>query len=286
MSRIVIMLPDDEIFPINGTLFYLEELGQYIYDNISRDVHVFNTSHINRESLLERYDFIVDEVKNIKKGDIVICSCFNLKYLMAYLGIIKKLFIMNSASSFSFMTTDRFIANPEYLRPCIKYANKFYLLVEEKYKTGTEKFFLFNNRTIDITRGFYFNHYKDKVVNDMNDTWLLYAGGTTPSSIYNDITVNEALSYFKEENISVSMNTDYKTFNPAAIFAGLIYVRFKDYMPRLPYEFWHYNKPVIFFDISEGMLKRFQKEELPLMKNIISTKIPTANYENIRAILK
>ena len=33
-------------------------------------------------------------------------------------------------------------------------------------------------------------------------------------------------------------------------------MRKKDYMPRLPYEFWYYDKPVMFFDLSDGLLRK------------------------------
>ena len=44
---------------------------------------------------------------------------------------------------------------------------------------------------------------------------------------------------------------------------------------------WHYKKPVIFFDISDGLLKRFNKDELAIGEEIIKQELPEADFRDL-----
>ena len=68
--------------------------------------------------------------------------------------------------------------------------------------------------------------------------------------------IYKAQLFCHEHNIVYT--SKYST-NPAQKYKGLIYFRYHDYMPRLPYEFWYYNKDVKLLKISDGLQKRMDQ---------------------------
>lgn len=157
---------------------------------------------------------------------------------------------------------------------------KMYVLCTPGYECKIRDENVFRNRYIDIIRGFYFNHYLDGI--ESNDTWLIHNSyDDNTENRYDTQLVSNAeklLESLGEKYIHITdTEVDYSVYNdvnsaidwnPANTYKGTVYIRHNDYMPRLPYEFWHYNKPVIFLAISDGIEKAFGNS-IELQKKII-----------------
>ena len=201
---------------INGNIFYLEELAQHLEDIYNLDVYVLNLNknQFDRKKLLVRYNSIVKETETILYGDIVISTVHALKYIINNIDKIYKVFIMNSANAYKIFINYNITNNNIF-------KSKIYLLHEYPFTNKMEKIGIFK-KVLSIKRGFYFDRYIKS--SKSNNKFLIY-----------------------------SNKFDYKIYNYDSMISGLLYIRFKDFMPRLPYEFWYENKPVVFFDISDGI---------------------------------
>lgn len=135
-----------------------------------------------------------------------------------------------------------YAANPKYAEHLFKY-----LIVIEDYDTPhTLQSPL---PTIKVDRGVYYKQWKEKaeVSNSLKRFWFHY---TRPDN-YGGREQEHILDRVPE-------NIPYKStriYNPEHAYKGLLYTRYYDYMPRLPFEFWHAGKPVYFADVSSGMMR-------------------------------
>lgn len=276
-QRIVIIHPFFSAKNIDGNFFYLEEIAQYIFDTINKNIFILNNSSINRKDLYERYNFIINETKEINNKDIIICSMHSIPFVLENINKIDKIFIVESANTVNINTYFK----QSILFNMFKYRNKFYLLSQKEFsKINTSLFF--ENRIINIIRGFYFKYYK--ISNKQSNEWLLY-NNITDTDIQDNSTINITKEYCVKNNITYINSSDIVNLNPANYYYGLLYVRKKDFMPRIPYEFWFYNKPVIFFDISSGLLIKYDKKELPLYTEIVKNNFMKVDLSNLMELI-
>lgn len=264
-------------FGINGNTFYLEEFAQYIFDKFADNVFVYNLSALDREKLYDRYDFIVKSTNTINTGDIIISSFHILNNLdNEMINKVDKIFIMESANTFDMVNC---IKHAKIFN-AIKNRKKFYLLTQPEF-TKVINSAIFEDRIININRGFYFNHYIHSNNNDNVDNWLLYTNDTA-NYIYKKDIICDTIKYCNANKLKyIDSKKIVNNYNPANTYKGLLYLRQKDFMPRLPYEFWFYNKPVIFFDISDGLLRVFNETEIPLYTEIIKNNTMITDLTNM-----
>jgi len=286
IGRIIVLLYVDTEHSVNGNIYYLEELAQYLELEEHMDtVYVYNISdNFNRKKYYsDRYTFINKEIRKLKSNDVLITDTNALEKLFikepTFINDIKYCFIMNDSKTHLEIIniyTDNFsIINNNI--------EKFYLLVERKFETDSLQHLLFKNRIIYFTRGFYFNQYVSKT-NHYDDNWFVYdiLNGT---AYINDTTYKEIAKFCRINHYATVIKRS-KFYHIANSHMGLFYIKHKDYMPRLPYEFWYYKKPVVFFDRSDGLLKRFRKDELPLYLPIIRTNIPNIDAKALCNFLR
>lgn len=284
MQRIVIYQPN---CPITGNFFYLEEIAQYVMD-IGLSVVVLNHSGVNRNNLLDRYARNALEMCCFEKDDVVITSHQGIAFLLKNIDKIDKIFIINSANTHLLYTNNTL--NSKHVSKLLQNKNKFYLCYQSNFETESINFELFRDRTIKIKRGFYFNNYITRQPNTNNSAYLLYSNYPGNAiDIYSDtMAITAAKDYCCHSNIEYDViDGNFSNYNPAATYSGLLYVRKKDYMPRLPYEFWHYNKPVIFFDVSDGIRNMGIDVELkkPIIVNTNNSKYQM-NLDNLLRLIR
>lgn len=282
MQRIVIYQPN---CPITGNFFYLEEIAQYIMD-IDLNVAVLNHSNIDRNNLSARYTKNAPGTSCFEKGDVVITSHQGIAFLLKNIDKIDRIFIINSANTHLLYTNNTL--NSRYVSKLLCNKNKFYLCYQSNFESESINFELFRNRTVKIKRGFYFSNYICQQ-DAYNNRYLLYSNypGSAIDIYSNSIVIDEAKDYCQHNDIEYDIIENmFSNYNPAATYSGLLYVRKKDYMPRLPYEFWHYNKPVIFFDISDGIRNMEIDVELkkPMIIDITDSKYQI-NLDNLLELI-
>ena len=249
MRKIIVVQPHS-FMHINGNMFYLEELAQCLEQQYKCTVYVYNISKMDRTNLYERYTYITQETLTIDNNDVLLADFLGLDSLLTtdptVLDRVSYCLIMNSATTH--IKIKQILGN--HLNTIYDNRTKFYLLVEKGYETDIEMFCLFRNRTLYYTRGFYFNNYIQPDIT--NTVWYLH--NVINGGVKQDVSTSHIQQICKQYNIAYVENA--QSYNPAKYYAGLLYMRKKDYMPRLPYEFWYYDKPVMFFDLSDGLLRK------------------------------
>lgn len=275
----------DKAIPLRGTYFYVEELAQYWYDHVCTGVEVCLTrSGINVSSrymwTAPRYNsneswcdvLILNWVHNIREVDINLFR--SAKYV----------FFVNSANLDAFMEQSYNLS----LDVINLVRNKSYLLLEPGFETKTINFAIFRDRILPIRRGFYFKHYSPgKPLQTEN--WFLYSNDymTQDKEIHvNNRSVIIAKNYCKQHKLPYVQDL-YESANPGNHYAGLLYTRFRDYMPRLPYEFWFYGKPVVLCDISDGLYRRGITNDMKFKEVVMPIElIPTWDITSVRDLLQ
>lgn len=263
-SRIIVYHPYNS--KLCGNVFYLEEIAQYLQTKFD-NVYVINSSIIDRNCLLSRYTKLTPEVYSFEKDDCVICSYYAIDELIKYINNLTKIFVICSADT-------HLMLKSRYMLKLLFNNKKFYLCYQPGFETEALNLNTFKNRILSIVRGFYFENYvskHSKYIN--NEKYLIYSNklnNINKYKYYTKDTYKKCIEYCIGNNIKYDEIDDkFISYNPAAEYMGLLYIRFKDYMPRLPYEFWYYNKPVIFLDISDG-LKNMNiniKPDIPIINN-------------------
>ena len=102
----------------------------------------------------------MEATNKIMVEDVVISDFSGLNILLhnqpSFIDNIKYFILMNSATTHLNIGG---IINRD-IKTIIKNSKKFYLLVEPYFYTGSEEHFLFKDRVINCSRGFYFDKYK------------------------------------------------------------------------------------------------------------------------------
>lgn len=265
---------------LSGNVFYLEELAQYLEKEYNLDVYVYNVCKLNdRKLLLERYNCIVKETDFLYNDDIIFTTVNGLiDAMQTNHNLLKKVYKIIVISNASIMSKFKKYIKLFFTK-FLKYSYKFYLLIDPLYYNGSEKLKLFENRVIHYTRGFYFNRYSNECTID--NRYLLYYTKVEDYDIQPYFNEIEKYCYNNKLQYLYGNEDNFKSYNAASIYAGLFYTRTVDYTPRFPYEFWYYSKPVVFFNRSDGLLKRYSELELPLKRPIIHTNIFELKMENM-----
>ena len=244
-SRIIVYHPYNS--KLCGNIFYLEEIAQYLQTKFD-NVYVINNSIIDRSCLVSRYTKLTPETYSFEKDDYVICSYYAIDDLIKYIDNLAKIFIICSADT-------HLMLKSRYILKLLANNKKIYLCYQHGFETEALNLSIFKNRTLSIVRGFYFENYVNKCIN--NEKYLIYSNKLNNINKYKYYTKDnykKCIDYCMSNNIEYNeVDNNFISYNPASEYVGLLYIRFKDYMPRLPYEFWYYNKPVIFLDISDGL---------------------------------
>lgn len=245
---------------VNGVIFYMIEMMQYIRDTYNIDIVELldiNMEEATRFSVYSRYDktgrFITTD-KITEPVQHMFMSFNSLEYLLKNVWLfhdvvkhVKKIYLLNADGTHRIW--QRCIKSNVF--GLKKLHGKISLLTEN----GFENEFLESNANlsvIPIVRGLHFDHFEPKK-QSQNNAYFLHTiqHGNIVTHTQQDLDL--AYRYCKENDIEYS--EEYVP-NPANTYKGLIYFRPHDYMPRLPYEFWYYNKPVILLKTSDGLQKR------------------------------
>ena len=263
MTRIIVYHPYN-YNRINGNFFYNEEISQYFSDN-GYTCLILNHSGIDRNSLKERYLFFNDECSELTANDCLVIPYYGVRFALQNVDLLSKILVISSSNISQIFDV---LSNSERIE-FLRNKKKFALLYQKNFepdKNIIDKF----GACIDIQRGFYFKHYvaKDKFA---SNKYLLYTSNCNQMNryFYHHREVEKICrEYCNDNKIKYDIiDSKFNTMNPANFYDGLLYVRYKDYMPRLPYEFWFYDKPVIFFDISDG-IKNMHLGNIPLLEKI------------------
>lgn len=251
--------------PLRGTYFYGEELAQYWYDNVSTDVSVFLAQ--DGIDVSERYTWLAPRTTDLECDLLLFNWVANLAEVpQSLLFSAKKICFLNSANLDAFFEK----ALVDHLDTLASIRSKSYLLMEPGFETKTTDLpFFETNKVIPIHRGFYFNYYSPLGENKTTN-WYLYSNDYVTQ--FRELHVNNrsiiaAKNFAKTHNYLYTHDT-YDSANPGNFYPGMFYTRYMDYMPRLPYEFWFYKKPVVLLDVSDGLIKRGVTKEL-LYKELI-----------------
>lgn len=290
----------------HGLFFYIEEMAQWLEDNTDYEVYTLVSDDFQKhlcEIILSdrytKYSRVITNNEFMENEDnfYVICNNYShetlfkkaknnkIKYKMASPQC-KGLYIIYSANTFKYFEDNMALFKsviPLFIKTRSLYNNNF------RYTPSLIQ-------GIEIVRGFYFNHYKpiEKCLHHV-DKYFMYIAFDDKKNIradYKKLNKKYKVSIYdnkydvKTEDINKDWDDKWleslilsRTNNPAIEYEGLIYNRYKDYMPRQPFEFWHYNKPVIFNDLSDGLLNIVGK--LPLYTPVIESKFLKMDLTNL-----
>jgi len=238
--------------PMTGSFFYMEELGQYLYDlGIDTKRYIPDGDELRLDT---RYTFRIPSITKteFEAGTTLLVSGASFPLLVRsykeWLNKAQNILIFNTA--FTHVALREAQVD---LTTMQKIRHKCYLLYEPGFETTAMKSCWFEDqRLLPIKRGFYFKHYVLK--ENTSTIWYLYQNNYAGVFATED-KKQETLQLLHENKIDVAVDV-YDSLNPANKYAGLVYIRKTDFMPRLPFEFWHYEKPVRCFALSDGLIKR------------------------------
>jgi len=285
MSRIVVIqyIPT-KIEQIYDKVFYLEELAQCLkYEHHFNMIYIYNLNNFPRKKLLERYKRIIPTTKTIKKNDILICDIYHLLLLLQQnikcVESCQYIILLDS------IYTNQIIENiyKQHYEYICDNEEKFYILTERKFETETIRHKLFQNKILYYNRGFYFNEYINENINILRDDWFISSRDFDEEQI-TELTIKKLFWFIKKYKYKTT--NDIITYHPANLYQGLFYLKSKNYTSRLPFEFWYYKKPVIFFDRSTSLLKFFKYEDLPLYLPLYKQESPQTNILRLTNFLR
>lgn len=274
----------DKAIPLRGTYFYAEELAQYWYDQIDEKVEVCLTR--SGISIDERYNWVAPRYNpNEPECDVLIVNWVHYIEEIDHRLFESAHYVLfvNSANLDSFITKC-YTSSLELMDSIRK---KSYLLLEPGFETRTINFSIFKDRVIPIHRGFYFKHYSSHQ-DPQTPNWYLYSNDYITQEKETHVSNRKVIiakNYCKQHSIPY-VHDQYESSNPGNYYSGMLYTRFMDYMPRLPYEFWYYKKPVVLCDISDGLYRRGITDDMKYKELLLEEDhIPTWGIENIIDLL-
>lgn len=251
-----------KVTSISGVPYYMIEMMQFLKDkhNIQDIKELVNPlTDTNRKIVHDRYTYTFDTITSLDGiyVDKLFVSMNSLLYLLqsnmydSILHNVDKIYLLNADGILELLKNTIF-SNMLLLYKYKCIAKKLYLLHE--YGFENDFYNQSNLKVIPIIRGLYFNNFKSYDI----DTNAYFMFTVQHNTIYThtEEDTKQAQVYCVENNISY---TTTHSINPALEYTGLIYFRYHDYMPRLPYEFWYYNKDVRLVKVSDGLQKRLDK---------------------------
>ena len=247
---------------ISGVPYYMMEMMQFLKDkhNIHNIKELVNPlTETNRNIVHSRYTYTFDTITSIDIHiDKLFVSMNSLVYLLqsklydSILHNVDKIYLLNADGILELLKNTIVSSNVPVLSRYKHIAKKMYLLHEPGFEN--DFYVRANLKTIPIIRGLYFNNFKE--YNIHTDMHFMFTVQHNTIYTHTEEDIQKAQTYCIENNITY---TTAHTINPAQEYKGLIYFRYHDYMPRLPYEFWYYNKDVKLLKVSDGLQKRMDK---------------------------
>lgn len=249
---------NDILKNINGVIFYMIEMGMCLKKEYGVDIfeYVLPEQQITYDLIMKRYTYKLNNIKQIitNKYNLFV-SIETIAYLLHskqqnILLKAKKIFLLNANAIDKVMFQDK---TKKIINFIIQHRHNIFLLTENGFENNMNKAKLLKN--IYIIRGLYFKYFQNNNIKNNNKYFMHTCfRNTLNSHDVNDIEM--AKQYSIKNNLQIC--EDY-LINPAYACEGLLYFRYHDYMPRLPYEFWYYNKDVKLLKISDGLQKRIDK---------------------------
>lgn len=247
---------------ISGVPYYMMEMMQFLKDkhNIHNIKELVNPlTETNRNIVHSRYTYTFDTITSIDAHvDKLFVSMNSLLYLLqsklydSVLHNVDKIYLLNANGILELLKNTIVSSNTPVLSRYKHITKKMYLLHEPGFEND---FYIQSNlKTIPIIRGLYFNNFKEYDIH--TDMYFMFIVNHITTISHTEEDMQKAQTYCIENNITY---TTAHTINPAQEYKGLIYFRYHDYMPRLPYEFWYYNKDVKLLKVSDGLQKRMDK---------------------------
>ncbi len=246
---------------ISGVQYYMIEMMQFLKDkyNIQNIKELVNPlTETNRNIVHSRYTHTFDMIETLDmEVEKLFVSMNSLLYLLQsnmyqyILNNVKQIYLLNANGILELFRL--YIKQDRTLMTRYKQISKKIFLLHE---IGFENDFIQkgNLKIVPIIRGLYFKYFKYSY--NMCDNYFMFITEHSTVQSYTEKDLQKAHQYSLEQNIEY---TTEHCINPASQYKGLIYFRYHDYMPRLPYEFWYYNKDVRLVQISDGLQKRMKQ---------------------------
>ena len=252
-----------DIIAISGVYYYMIEMMQFLKDKYNiQNIKEFidPQTETNRNIVHSRYTYSFDTINtlNLSNIDILFLSMNSLLTILSkdvlYYNVlynIPKICLLNADGILELLYNECKKSLKIYSR-YNKIKTKIYLLHE--YGFENDFYQKCGLKIISIVRGLYFKYFKK-----MDIKYIKYFMFTR---LHDTIYTHTEKDLQKAHQYCLEQNIEYTTehcINPASQYKGLIYFRYHDYMPRLPYEFWYYNKDVRLVQISDGLQKRMKQ---------------------------
>lgn len=246
---------------ISGVQYYMIEMLQFLKDkyHIQNIKELVNSlTETNRNIVRSRYTHTFDMIETLDmKVEKLFVSMNSLLYLLqsdlyqCVLNNVKQIYLLNADGILELFQL--YIKQDNTLmKKYKKISKKIFLLHEIGFENDFSK--KCHLHIIPIIRGLYFKYFKNSC--NIFDKYFMFDVLHKTIYTHTEKDLQKAHQYCLEQNIEY---TTEHCINPASQYKGLIYFRYHDYMPRLPYEFWYYNKDVRLVQISDGLQKRMKQ---------------------------
>lgn len=248
---------------LSGVQFHLQELGLFLLENYELDVkeYILHKCIINRFSVTAPKYKTMLPITSIPSNTIL--TEMNAIYAMIRdheqhtLLVAKKIFLLASDSMDKMC--EMISAMPDGSHILHQILDKSTIITDRNVPHTLQSYSL---PEVLVDRGIYASSWKKKEGEENTSRlWFYYKrpdmlGGLERS----EFLVPEDMKY-----------TSKRIACPEFIYKGLIYNRYHDYIPRLPFEFWNNNKPVYFTDISDGLYRMLPNIPLTTGSSIVVT---------------
>jgi len=250
----------------SGVLYYLIELSQWLADKYAVDYkytgidederYLYTTKYKSRyigQHQAERFK-LFNESMFYDKSVVVFCNFLTYTTILHKYNHCKpkcKFMILVSDITNAFNISMWCKANILLNKNIFYFFDRTILLYDKSYPVCTisQLQSMFRD-TVYIRRCVYPKYWKFEECDSRSNTWFVYK---KVNSIYNFVDYNElddATLYLNKRGVCTTSDS---SLNPATQYAGFVYCRTHDYMPRLPVEFWLHDKPVLVWNSSSGM---------------------------------
>lgn len=262
MRYLLMNLYPDDFKHINGVLFYMLEMCQFLKDkhNIKNIYELFLGSENTRNMVNSRYKYTFPSISlaEAKKDECIIFISANAlfgsltknEFAEFYKNKnVKFIYILN-ADGVDVLFKRAIMKCPMILVHYNELKSKLFLLSEIGFENPFNK--MSKLPIISIIRGVYFDNFK--TISSNNNVFFFHDIKHPSINVYDQNTYDRAIRYINDHGLNFERSGS--SLNPSSEYKGLIYFRFHDYMPRLPYEFWYYDKEVVLIEVSDGLKKR------------------------------
>lgn len=265
---------------VSGMCFYPLEMMQCLKDMLDIETVEFvlpEEMHIHDLYFNNKYTALFPITNTIRKSDVLFLTINLFVYLMEtnpnILFDVKAIYIINAYRSLEVLIK-RFFENQQNLVRMSRLIDKIFLLHEPGFENGLIDIHWFHKEVVNIKRGIYTKYWRpDK--DTKIDSMYVYRR-------YDIGEMEKPDTWFKARMWMEETKKRYvfgRFQTPERVCSEFLYLRYIDYMPRLPFEFWFYEKPVTLFDISDGLKKKLPTVEFPLKEPFILNRSEFPNWE-------